>query len=282
MVMKVNAPAPLSAADIVHRRQFEQFVLDDAAPWHREHLGDIYNFWNNWNDEFFDAEMLSPYIVLSAPSSPRAEGDCAAVSGFGGRSQIRIRPSLLTGTYPRLRRGHTAEGRRLYVLDVLLHEMIHQWQQEVTGIVERSYHGHGPSFRDKCNEIDAKLGLPPVGLKTRRGTLTLPNCAHWPSNVRPTGYYLGAMEEPREVVTVEPSRGGLADAGPLPEAPGSPLSRTAMIALIARVALRVLNPPELDELMVLLENGRKAKGHSIGWLPPHGPDEKNGRVAALL
>src|SRR4051812_6594029 len=129
--MTVTAPAPLSAADVAHRQQFEHFVVDHAAPWHREHLGEMYNQWNKWNYEYFEAKMLPPYIVLSSPSSARAEGDCAAVSGFGGRSQIRIRPSLLTGTHPRLLPCHTPEGRRLYTLDVLLHEIIHQWQQEV-------------------------------------------------------------------------------------------------------------------------------------------------------
>ena len=72
----------------MHCRQFEHFVLDHAAAWHREHLGDMYNLWNEWNDEFFEAKILSPYIVLSTPSAPRAEGDCSAVSAFGGRSKF--------------------------------------------------------------------------------------------------------------------------------------------------------------------------------------------------
>jgi len=274
MVMTIIAPAPLSAADINHRRQFEQFVLGDAAEWHREHLGDLYKFWNSWNEEFFESKMQPPYILLATPSCTRAEGDCAMRSGFGGLSQIRIRPSLVTGTHPRLLPGHTLEGRRRYVRDVLLHEMIHQWQQERTGILERSYHGHGPSFRDKCNEIGRKMGLPPVGTKTRGGVLTLPNCAHWPSNVRPTGYYLGAMEEPRDVLTVGQAVVDASSEATLPAIPAPRLSRAAMVAFIARVALRVLDGPELDELMVILADGRKARRDSVGG-------EKSRRVPAF-
>ena len=37
--------------------------------------------------------------------------------------------------------------------DVLLHETVHQWHDEITGQVERGYHGHGPAFRDECNRI---------------------------------------------------------------------------------------------------------------------------------
>jgi hypothetical protein len=249
--MKVDTPSPLSPADISHRRQFEQFVLDDAAPWHREHLGRLYRLWNEWNEKFFVGAMLAPYIVLSPPSSTRAEGDCSPFSGFGGRSQVRIRPSLLTGTHPRICYRADPNGRFLYVADVLLHEMIHQWQQEITGIRETSYHGHGPSFRDKCNEIGRELGLPPVGTKTRGGVLPFPNCAHWPSNVRPAGYYLGAVAEPREILAEVVA---LADLPSLDQPRTKCVSRVSRAAKIAEILLRVLGPAEIVELIALLEN----------------------------
>jgi hypothetical protein len=44
-----------------------------------------------------------------------------------------------------------AEGRLLFVCDVLLHEIIHQYHHEITGKTEDSYKGHGPHFRDTCN-----------------------------------------------------------------------------------------------------------------------------------
>jgi predicted SprT family Zn-dependent metalloprotease len=110
---------------------------------------------------------------VSEPSNPRRFGDCGSVSGFGGLSQIRLRPSLFR------KRGYD------FVQDVLLHEMIHQWQQEVTGEREDQYFGHGPTFRDKANEIGAVLGLGRVrGSKKRGPDADRPNCCRWPHCVR--------------------------------------------------------------------------------------------------
>ncbi len=185
---------PLPAQDIAFREQMRRYILEHSEPWHREHLGRLERFWEQWNAEHFGAEMVIAAIVLSEPSTPRRLGQCAAVSGIGCRSEISIRPSLLTGTHPMVRGGAKyAEGRSLFVADVLLHEMIHQWQQEVTGHTEEGYHGHGPTFRDKANEIGAKLGLPPVRTSKARGKdEDLPSCSYWPHRNRPDGYFLGA------------------------------------------------------------------------------------------
>ena len=88
--MKVGAPLPLSAAHVTYRRDFERFVLDHSEHWHREYLGRMYRHWNEYNRRFFGGAVLSPYIVLSPPSSTRAIADCSPVSGFGGRLQFRI------------------------------------------------------------------------------------------------------------------------------------------------------------------------------------------------
>lgn len=192
--MTQPAPHPLAEADILRRHDFKSFVLNHAEAWHRQHLIRLYRSWDDWNVEYFAAEMMAPYILLSVPGCPRSLGDCSRTSGFGGRSQIRLRLSLLTGTHPIMQPDAPEEGRFRFVDDVLLHEMIHQWQQEVTGISENSYHGHGRTFRDKCNEISSRLDLPRVGLKTRRGSSSgLPSCNSWPHNVRDDGYYLGAV-----------------------------------------------------------------------------------------
>ena len=63
---------------------------------------------------------------------------------------------------------------------------------------EVSYHGHGPGFAPKANEIGAVLGLPPVTVRNRGGTADLV-CAHWPHNVRDPAHYLGAWQ-PRQPV----------------------------------------------------------------------------------
>jgi len=85
------------------------------------------------------------------------------------------------------------------VADVLLHETVHQYHQEVTGEAEESYKGHGPAFRDTCNELGEQLGLPTVRVAKARGLeKDLPSCAHWPHNVRPTGYYKEAFITPED------------------------------------------------------------------------------------
>jgi hypothetical protein len=176
------------------RTSFRAFVVDQAEPWHRAHLGRLYTLWDDWNARFFQGRLAPPYILFSPPESARAYGDCAGVSSFGGRAQIRIRPSLLTGTHRHLRGGDEfAEGRARFVADVLLHECVHQWHFEITGQTEDSYHGHGPAFAAMCNQIGAALGLPPVRAMKRRGKdKDLPSCAQWPICVRHPIYYLGA------------------------------------------------------------------------------------------
>jgi hypothetical protein len=190
---------PLSARDVAHRESFVSYVLEDAEEWHREYLGGLYRLWRKWNIEHYDGQLVEPYIMLNEPSNPRRLGDCGGVSGFGGRSQIRIRPSLLTGTHPAMKEGaRFKEGRLRYVADVLLHEMIHQWQYEIVGKDEESYHGHGSIFRDKANEIGTKLGLPPV--RTKHGKdKDVPLCSYFAHAVRPAGYYLGAFKQRRRV-----------------------------------------------------------------------------------
>jgi hypothetical protein len=74
-----------------------------------------------------------------------------------------------------------------------MHEMIHQWQPEVTRKTEHPYHGHGPGFASKCNEIGEAVGLPPVVARNRKGS-KLPRCTQWPHNVRPAEYYLCAYD----------------------------------------------------------------------------------------
>jgi hypothetical protein len=98
-----------------------------------------------------------------------------------------------------------AQGRFRVVADVLLHEMIHQWHQEVTGETEASYHGHGPAFRDVCNRIGGLLGLDVVrDMKARGKHRDLPSCAHWPHNIRPADYYRGAYVPPSGDAPAEP------------------------------------------------------------------------------
>jgi hypothetical protein len=192
-------PPPLTGEILSHRRGFERFVLEHAEPWHREHLGRLFTNWRTWNGKHFDGRLEPPYLLLAEPAFSRAYGCCCALSGFGGRSEIRIRPSLVRGSHPHVRAGEDyREGRNLFVDDVLLHEMVHQWQFEVLGDPEPAYQGHGPLFRDVANRIGAVLGLSPVRDCKRRGSgMDLPSCAQWPHCVRPADHYRGAYRPRR-------------------------------------------------------------------------------------
>jgi hypothetical protein len=191
----------LTPADRKHREEFASFAREHGHGPYRPVLERLYVLWESWNAEHFAGKLITPHILLAEPKSPRALGDHAQLSGWGSRNQIRIRPSLLGGSHPQVRAGEEfAEGRFLLVADVLLHETIHQYHDEVTGQVERSYHGHGPAYRDECNRIGKALGLPPVRTAKARGPeKSLPSCAHWPLNVRPEGYYREAFEVGSEV-----------------------------------------------------------------------------------
>lgn len=196
--VRASADTPaIPPEHVAHRQAFEAFVLEHAEPRHRDVLRFLYERWHEYNERFFTGQLVVPYILLAEPKMPSALGDCAPVSGFGARSQIRIRPSIVFGGHPLVRSGAAfAEGRLRFAADVLLHEMVHQYHQEVTGVTEDSYSGHGPAFRDECNRIGALLGLPPVRTCKARGRdRDLPSCSHWPHNVRPPDYYLGAVVE---------------------------------------------------------------------------------------
>lgn len=195
-VLQTDQMSPLMGtfpgAQRQHREQFWQFVLHEAEPRYRERLSRLLDVWEEANRIYYAGALVRPLILLAEPSNPRRLGDCGPVSGWGAASQIRIRPSLLDGTHPMLAPGpHDPEGLFRLAADVLLHEQIHQWQQEVTGQQEESYHGHGAGFCAQCNQIGARLGLSPVIVKTRPGHRGLPRCTQWPYNVRPSEYYLG-------------------------------------------------------------------------------------------
>lgn len=186
------------------RQAIRDFALSDAEPWFKQWLCDLYDAWEKWNESFFESKLVVPCIFISEPKTPRALADCSTISAFGARSQIRIRPSLLTGEHRIINAEAPLEGRCRLIADVVLHEMIHQYQDEITGNPEHSYKGHGSGFRDKCNEIGAALGLPVVRVAKARGKdKDLPSCASWPFNVRPLAYYLGAyvMEQSNEPET---------------------------------------------------------------------------------
>jgi hypothetical protein len=189
----------LNDHDVRHRTEFADYATThSASDWHRAHLEHLYRHWVSANGDYFGNACIQPHIVLAEPKSPSALGDHAKVSGWGSKNQIRIRPSLITGKHKSLKPGDEyAEGRTRFVEDVLLHESVHQYCDEALHHDEESYKGHGPIFAGECNRIGAILGLSLVRPAKARGkNKDLPSCAQWPHNVRPAGYYLGALAGP--------------------------------------------------------------------------------------
>ena len=150
----------LPVEQVEHRETYAAFVREHAQGPYAAELRQLYECGLQYNERHIGGALVPPYVLLAEPSSPRAIGDWSRVSGSGLLSQIRIRPSILTGKHSSMREGEAfAAGRFLYAADILLHEMVHQYHSEVTGEIEDSMHGHGPAFRDMCNQIGEQLGL---------------------------------------------------------------------------------------------------------------------------
>lgn len=156
----------------------------------------LYDAFHEYNALYWDGKLAAPLILITPCGAARTWGDYTTRDVHGLESRIRIAPA------------QADKGER-WALDVLLHEMVHAWQYEIAGIadIEISYRGHGPRFAAECNRIGALLGLPEVGVKGRKG---LPDCAQWPFNVRPDGYYPEPYKRPtrrpKEPTQPEPER----------------------------------------------------------------------------
>ncbi len=210
-----NRSIPASVAE--HRVEYWTWVAEHADTHMRDTLIGLRDHWQESNARFFDGRMLLPYITLTEPSAPRIYGQCCPRSSWGSRMEIRLRPSLLTGTHPHLEVPYIPdpeysdsvtpdwvaweEGRVTFVRDVLLHEMIHQHVMEhEPDVNENSYHGHGPVFTEHANRIGAVLGLPEVVVRNRGGKV-IPKAAQWPHCVAPPDRYRDVYQPKRPRVT---------------------------------------------------------------------------------
>jgi len=184
----------ITKEDSEHRKAFLLYVKNHAEPWYKANLGRLYDLWEEWNIKYFESKLIPPYILLTDMQGVRTMGDCSNFSGFGGKSQIRLRKAIITGDFGIMKQGSKdPEGCFLVIADTLLHEMIHQYMQEVEGDAEEKYKGHGPKFRDHCNRIGKDLDFLPVKTaKEKSKELSdTPLCAYWPH--RKDAYYLGSF-----------------------------------------------------------------------------------------
>jgi hypothetical protein len=251
-----------------------EFSVAKAEGPHQDFIRKLATRWHEFNERHFEGRLSPAYLAVSEPRSPRADGDCSLFSGHGGRLQIRIRPSHVAGTVNQgkvpapgktvrfMRPDHGLEYRERHLVDILLHEMGHQFEMEVLG----TGGGHGKVFCAICNRIGAELGLPPVVIRRRKGDpKSLPICAQWPHNVRPKNYYgdlwgeitgpaeegedlverilalIGTLDEPdqlrlgadsmvADIVSKATASGGKPEPEPEPEAEGDQRLRAAMEA----------------------------------------------------
>jgi hypothetical protein len=164
-----HAMTPGVLAERAPHREVRRTVDSDGLVVVRE----LYQAFDAFNRAYFGGALREPLLLVTETSAPRALGDHCDKDQHGLRSVIRLAPRVLD-------RG------MLFAKDILLHEMIHTWQGEIVEDLEEGYRGHGPLFSDKCNTIGGKLELPPVSPKGRNGRA---DCAGWPVNVRPPGYY---------------------------------------------------------------------------------------------
>jgi hypothetical protein len=223
MTSKAHQESATSEVKVVGR-------VDERAP-HRatravvdveghELVRELYTAFDRFNREHFAGQLAAPLILVTY-TSPRAFGDHQAKDAHGLRSIVRIHP-------------RTLERGALFACDIVLHEMVHVWQSEIAGDTEKGYRGHGPVFARQCNAIGKRLGLPAVGVKGRKD---LPDCAQWPINVRPAGYYGNDVAEAdREKNTCKPKAKG--ERGDTPDA----------VAIAVLVCEQIADKLEANEL----------------------------------
>jgi hypothetical protein len=164
--------APVTPAAIAERAPHREVRITVDRDGQLE-VRQLYAAFDEFNRAYFNGALREPILLVAATSSPRSLGEHVDRDRQGLRSVIRLSP-------------HVLERGMLFARDVLLHEMIHTWQGEIIEELEEGYRGHGPRFAERCNTIGAKLELPPVSAKGRGGRA---DCAQWPINVRPAGYY---------------------------------------------------------------------------------------------
>jgi hypothetical protein len=221
-----SAPAAIIATRAVHRAMAQTVATHGHVA-----AQQLYTSAEAFNAEYFGGQLTAIMVEITAPASPRALATHEAKTPEGVDCVIRIAPSVVDA------------GERL-ALDVLLHEMIHVWQAE-TDNREPGYAGHGPKFAAKCNELGRAMGLPEVGVKGRGG---VPDCAQWPLNVRPAGYYGEEGRAPKAV-----ARATRVKAPRAPRAPRAPKAPAPTALETIAGLLPALTEAERDMLRGMLD-----------------------------
>jgi len=192
-----KAPPPADPA-VEESMRFVDFVLTHAHEKYRLPLEQLYHQWQDLNEEHFAGDLKVPHLTI-ASGPPQALGFFKSLTDWGGRTQITIDARVVAARRRFVKNPWPAPGTRLFLGDLLLHEMVHQFLAEVEHYADEENAKHDAAFANVCNRIGGKMGLPKVYTK-RRGSKDdgKPLANSWPFNVRPGGYYLGDVNPPRQ------------------------------------------------------------------------------------
>jgi hypothetical protein len=206
-----------TASDLTVSRSVHSAMAKTVSAFGILEAQDMYKTASRFNDEFFGGILTAIMVEITTPGSPSALATHEPRTPEGVDCVVRVSPSVVMAS-------------KELAHDVLLHEMIHVWQAE-TENREPGYAGHGPKFAAKCNEIGSKLGLNPVSVKGKEG---LPDCAQWPLNVRPDGYYGASVRATKAVARATKAR---KTAAKTPKAPKAKRDMVAeVLALLAEMS----------------------------------------------
>jgi hypothetical protein len=151
--------------------------------------------WNIFNAAYFD-KSLSPIAIRVVNMEAEIGKTYVGVYFYNKKLKERmiyLNEQLVYGHHDYLRPGKEyAHGRYRLMSDVLLHEMIHQYQREIMknpGYTKtKRYCCHGKSFCQKASEIAKKIGLEKVRPNRQ------PASKQWPGSARDKEYYLGSYD----------------------------------------------------------------------------------------
>lgn len=143
----VTKPAPKQVLT-AERRQYAEFAVAHSEPIYREAFANLFPFWQEANERFFEGKLLPPHLTIGQTPA-RCLGFYKPVTDGGSDCQITVNQAMYFGTHRIVVNRWPAEGAKRFVQDVVRHEMVHQYQWEILGDSEPGYRGHGPRFAER-------------------------------------------------------------------------------------------------------------------------------------
>jgi hypothetical protein len=193
---------PLPDPQDTEKVNYLDYVLLHSDESHRLPLQFLYTNFDDFNTKFFSQvtgakEKPLPHITLGDTPLHMFAATTPS-TGWGAKDQITFETDLfLKPTHrdpnPRIIRRFPSPGTTKFVLDVLLHEMVHHHGMVIEQITEDGYESHGPRFTWHANRITPLMGLSERVVARRRGARDrgVPTSAYWPFCLRSEGYYEG-------------------------------------------------------------------------------------------